>query len=143
VERTRRSFINWILGLGAFGSLGSVLYPVFQFMVPPRIPEPKVSSIKLGKIEEFPAGSSKVFKFGSQPAILIRTDTGDFRAFSAICTHLNCTVQFRSDWKLIWCACHNGKYDLNGLNIAGPPPRPLESFQVIIQNNDVYVARKA
>lgn len=142
-KQTRRDFIDWLLGLGVVGWLGSILYPVLQYMVPPRIPEPKVSSVKLGKVDEFPAGTGKIFKFGSQPGILIRTESGEFRALSAICTHLNCTVQYRSDWKQIWCACHNGKYDLNGVNVAGPPPRPLQPFKVIVQNNEVYVTKEA
>ena len=51
--------------------------------------------------------------------------TGNYRALSATCTHLGCIVQYRSDLQEIWCACHNGLYDLNGRNISGPPPRPL------------------
>jgi Rieske Fe-S protein len=79
--------------------------------------------------------SGRIFKF------LVRTESGDFRAFSAICTHLNCTVQYRDDIAHIWCACHNGHYDLNGRNIAGPPPRPLEAFVVNIQGNQIIVKK--
>ena len=39
-------------------------------------------------------------------------------------------MQYRSDLSQIWCACHNGHYDLNGKNVAGPPPRPLDTFVV-------------
>jgi Rieske Fe-S protein len=141
MESTRRGFIDWFLGLGIAGTLGSMLYPVLKYLVPPRIPEAKISSIKLGRVEEFPSGSGKIVKFGNQPAIVIRTESGDFRAFSAVCTHLNCTVQYRPDWKLIWCACHNGRFDVNGINIAGPPPRPLEPFKVIVRNDEVYIAK--
>jgi Rieske Fe-S protein len=118
------------------------LYPVARYLIPPHIPEAKVSSIKLGKIDEFPSGTSKIVKFGTLPALIIRSDSGEFRAFSAICTHLNCTVQYREDWKLIWCACHNGKYDLNGKNTEGPPPRPLETFKIVIQENEVFLTKE-
>ena len=66
-----------------------------------------------------------------------------FTEISAVCTHLSCTVQYRSDLQEIWCACHNGHYDLNGRNVAGPPPRPLRSFTVTEQNGDVVVSRSA
>ncbi len=82
-----------------------------------------------------------VFRFGNQPAILVRGADGNLKAFSAICTHLECTVQYREDMQKIWCACHNGVYDLNGQNIAGPPPRPLQEFKVVTKGNDVLVAK--
>lgn len=142
-EKSRRAFIDWILGIGTIGWAASILYPLLQYLVPPRIPEAKVKSLRLGKTGEFPPGSSKIVKFGTTPALVLRMESGDFRAFSAVCTHLNCTVQYKEDWKLIWCACHNGRYDLNGANVSGPPPRPLEPFKVIVQNDEVFLTREA
>jgi len=75
--------------------------------------------------------------------ILLRLASGELRAFSATCTHLDCTVQYRSDQGVIWCACHNGKYDTNGRNIAGPPPRPLDQYRVVIQGEDVLISKSA
>jgi cytochrome b6-f complex iron-sulfur subunit len=72
---------------------------------------------------------------------LLRTASGEFRAFEAVCTHLDCTVQFKKDLGVIWCACHNGKYDLNGRNISGPPPRPLNPYKVIVQGEEVFVSK--
>ncbi len=87
--------------------------------------------------------TGQIFKFGSRPGILVRTPSGELRAFSAVCTHLNCTVQYRSDLSQIWCACHNGHYDLNGKNVEGPPPRPLESFTVNVRGNQIVVSKSA
>ena len=75
--------------------------------------------------------------------VLIRTDGGNFRAFAATCTHLDCIVQYRADLKQIWCACHNGLYDTHGRNVSGPPPRPLEEFSVNIVNDEILVSRIA
>ena len=61
---------------------------------------------------------------------------------SATCTHLSCTVQYRDDLHEVWCACHNGMYDLNGRNVSGPPPRPLESFEVQVRGEEIYVRRR-
>ncbi|MEX2116118.1 MAG: Rieske (2Fe-2S) protein, partial [Bacteroidota bacterium] len=85
--------------------------------------------------------TGQIVKFGTKPVILIRTASGELRAFDATCTHLDCTVQYRSDMGVIWCACHNGKYDLNGRNVAGPPPRPLEPYRVVVQNEEIIISK--
>jgi Rieske Fe-S protein len=54
---------------------------------------------------------------------------------------LNCTVQFREDMGSLWCACHNGRFDLNGQNVAGPPPRPLEQYAVHVQGDQIIVRK--
>lgn len=141
-KRSRRDFLSYILGFGFLGWLVSVLYPIFRYINPPKMPEAKVKSVKVGKIDDFKPGTGTIFKFGSKPGLLIRLETGEFRAFSAVCTHLDCTVQYRSDMKAIWCACHNGKYDLNGRNISGPPPRPLEAFRVVIRGDEIYITKE-
>jgi cytochrome b6-f complex iron-sulfur subunit len=137
----RRDFLKYILGGSLLGWLASLLYPLFAYLKPPKTGEIEVSSVKVGKIEDIPKDSGFIFRFGDQPGLLVRTPNGDLRAFSAVCTHLQCTVQYRKDMGLIWCACHNGKYDLNGRNISGPPPRPLEVYKVVLQGDDVIVAK--
>jgi len=139
--QTRRKVLNYFLGTGALASLGAILYPIARFMIPPRIVESAASSVVAAKVAEVKPNSGKVFKFGSKPALLIQTPTGEYRAFNAVCTHLDCTVQYRPEEKLIWCACHNGRYDLTGKNISGPPPRPLEEFKVNVRGDEIVVSR--
>jgi Rieske Fe-S protein len=141
---TRRGFINWFLGTSAGAFLVSVLYPVSRYLIPPQVEESTAKAVTLAvKPAEVKANSGLIFKFGSQPGILVRTPAGDLRAFSAVCTHLNCTVQYRSDLSQIWCACHNGHYDLNGKNISGPPPRPLDPYVVNVRGEQIVVTRSA
>ncbi len=139
----RRSFLKYLLGGSFIAWLVAVLYPVFAYLKPPKVGEIEVSTIKVGKVNDFSPNSGKVVRFGNKPAIIIRKPDGNFVAFTAICTHLACTVQYRPDLGLIWCACHNGKYDLNGKNIAGPPPRPLEPYKVVLRGDDIYITREA
>ncbi|HEY7616817.1 MAG TPA: Rieske (2Fe-2S) protein, partial [Terriglobales bacterium] len=80
---------------------------------------------------------------GNKPGILIRTAQDEWRAFSAVCTHLNCTVQFQDETQQIWCACHNGLFDLNGNVVGGPPPRRLDEFAVNLRGDDIVVSRRA
>ena len=72
----------------------------------------------------------KIVRFGSEPVILVRAGENDFRAFAATCTHLDCIVEFRPEQRVLFCNCHNGQFDLAGRNIAGPPPHPLERYEV-------------
>ncbi len=142
-QQSKRDFLKYMLGGSIVAWLASVLYPVFAYMKPPKQGEVEVSSVKAGKLTDFEKETGTIVRFGTKPVILIRTAGGEFQAFSATCTHLDCTVQFRKDFGLIWCACHNGKYDLNGRNISGPPPRPLDEYRVIVQGEEVFVSKKA
>ncbi|TFH00974.1 MAG: Rieske (2Fe-2S) protein [Calditrichales bacterium] len=140
MKLTRRRFINYVLGGGLAGWLGSVLYPVFSYLNPPKITEANVNSVKAGLAAEFGENSSKIIKFGRKPLILIRNGD-DFHAFEATCTHLDCIVQYRNDTKQIWCACHNGVYDLHGRNVSGPPPRPLAEYEVKIIQEEIIITQ--
>ncbi len=73
------------------------------------------------------------FEFNGKPCLLVRTPDGEIRAFNAICTHVGCTVECRPAEGDIFCNCHNGVYNLNGQNISGPPPRPLQEYKVTTQ----------
>ncbi len=140
-SNSRRSVLNYLLGAGTVATLAAIFYPVIRFMVPPRVVESSASSVVAAKTGEIKPNEGRIFKFGSKPGILVELETGEYRAFSAICTHLDCTVQYRPDEKLIWCACHNGRYDLTGRNISGPPPRPLEEFKVNVRGDEIVVSR--
>lgn len=142
-QTKRRDFLKFLLTGGLIGFAASVFYPLFSYLKPPKQTEVEVTSVLAGKITDFENDSGKIIKFGSKPVILIRLKDGSFRAFSATCTHLACTVQYRNDMGLIWCACHNGKYNLNGINISGPPPRPLTPFNVIQKGKEIYVSKNA
>lgn len=137
----RRDFTNFLLGGGILAWLGSVLYPVVSYLKPPKIPEANVGSVKAGLASAFAKNTAEIVKFGRKPVILVRTESGEFRAFSATCTHLDCIVQYRGDLHQIWCACHNGLYDLQGRNVSGPPPKPLEEYAVNVVNDEIMVSR--
>lgn len=139
----RRRFTNVLLAGGVLGWLGSVLYPLISFLRPPPIPEAEVHSVNAGTAGNFEVNTAQILKFGRKPVIVIRTENGDFRAFDATCTHLDCIVQYRGDLQQIWCACHNGLYDLHGRNVSGPPPKPLAEYDVKVVNDDIIVSKIA
>ena len=139
---TRRALLGYLLKGGALALFGATVYPVLRYLFPPAGgSEASVSSVVAAKAGELASNTAKIFRFGNRPGLLVSTPQGELKAFSAVCTHLNCTVQYDDDASVIWCACHNGKYDLNGQVISGPPPRPLEAYQVNVRGDDVVVSK--
>jgi cytochrome b6-f complex iron-sulfur subunit len=142
MPQERRNLLRWLLGGGFTASIISFLYPAIKFMSPPAIPEASTNEVMAGKVQDLKPNAGKIVKFGSRPALLIRVNETEWRAFSAICSHLNCTVQYRDSTHQIWCACHNGFYDLNGRVVSGPPPNPLEEYTVHVRGEDVVISRR-
>jgi cytochrome b6-f complex iron-sulfur subunit len=140
-QPTRRGFLDWFLGTSLGAMVLAVAYPVARYISPPDVPEAQTDQVVAGKEGDLKPNEGKIFRFGSLPGLLVRTAEGEYKAFSATCTHLNCTVQFRGDLRQIWCACHNGTYDLHGKNVGGPPPRPLEEYKVNVANGEIVVSR--
>ena len=120
-------------------AFSAIIYPIISYLIPPKIAEVKINSLKVGPATEFKNNSSKIVKFGRTPVILIRNKEGEFKALEATCTHLDCLVQFREDTQQIFCACHNGIYDLHGRNISGPPPKPLKEYVVNIIDDEIRI----
>jgi Rieske Fe-S protein len=120
-------------------SLVSVVYPILRFVLPPKTGELDADTVA-AKTNELAANSAKVFRMGNRPGILVHMADGNYRAFSAVCTHLNCTVQYRQREGDIWCACHNGVYNLQGAVVSGPPPKPLEPFEVHTRGDEIVVS---
>ena len=141
-EPERRRFVEIFFGAGVVASVASFVYPVLRYLVPPKTAELASDIVLAGKVGDLKPNTGKIFRFGSRPALLVLGPNGNYHALSATCTHLGCTVQYRPDLHEVWCACHNGLYGLNGRNISGPPPRPLESYEVILKGNEIYVRRE-
>lgn len=138
----RRRFVEVLLGSGFLATAVAFLYPVLRYLVPPKAVDLGGDAVVAGRVGELKPNSGKIFRFGNRPGLLIYTASGEYRAMSATCTHLSCTVQYREDLHQVWCACHNGKYDLSGRNISGPPPRPLEDYEVQVRGNEIFVRRR-
>ena len=123
------------------GTFLAFLYPVISFLFPSKQTEAVVKTVTAAKVGELAPNTSKIFKFGTVPGILINTADGKLIAFSAICTHLTCSVVFEEDTNTLLCPCHNGRFDLSGNVVSGPPPAPLESYNIEIQGEDIVVTK--
>ena len=143
VDHGRRNLLNWFLSTTAGAFLVSVTYPLSRYLIPPDVGESTAHTVTLAlKPQEVKPNSGQIFRFGSQAGILVKDSNGELKAFSAVCTHLACIVQYRSDINQIWCACHNGHFDLNGRNVEGPPPKPLEQYVVNVRADQIVVSKR-
>lgn len=140
---TRRQFVNSLLGGSLTATVVAFFYPVVRYLIPPRQREAVLKKVAAAKVGELAPNSSKIFKFGSSPALLVNTQEGELMAYSAICTHLACSVHYETDTGTIYCPCHGGRFDLAGNVIAGPPPTPLESYKVEIAGDEIVVFKKS
>lgn len=139
----RRNFINYFLGGSLAGTIIAFLYPIISFILPTKQPEAVIKKTTAAKLGELAPNTYKIFKFGTSPGILINTQEGELKAFAATCTHLTCTVIFEGETGTLLCPCHNGRFDLSGNVISGPPPKPLESYNVEISGEDIVVSKKS
>lgn len=139
----RRNFLDIFFGGSLLATIAAFVYPVVRYVLPSKRTAVIQNSVAAAKVGELPPNAAKVFKFGSAPAVLINTAEGKLVALSAICTHLTCTVRYDGETGTLFCPCHNGRFDINGTVLSGPPPRPLETYAVEISGPDIIVTRKS
>ena len=85
-------------------------------------------------------GSAVEFEESGSPAVLVHLDSGDFVAYSAVCTHQQCTVAYQN--AQLACPCHGSIFDpANGAAVvSGPAQRPLPEVPVEVQGGEVFRA---
>ena len=128
---SRRKWIDVLLGSSAVAWLAAVVYPVLKYLTPP-VDEGGAGKLTLSDAQrdELKAKGFMILRVGTDRVLAIKDGDVKVKALSAKCTHEGCTVQFQAAEGLIWCACHNGKFNLDGRVLSGPPPRPLVAFAV-------------
>jgi len=133
----RREFLDLAVGGSAAAFALAGTYPVVRYLEPPPGRAPGARPV--GKLEDFPVGSVRTVLVEERPVLVIRT-TDEVRAFSALCSHLQCIVAYSNERKQIECPCHGGVYSVDGRNLEGPPPRPLDELAVTIDEGTVLVS---
>jgi cytochrome b6-f complex iron-sulfur subunit len=130
-EMPRRSFLDLLLGVGVLGTAGSALFPVFKYLKPLPL-EAAGGPLRLSDRDSAILEREQfvIVSAGSKRAIVFRDARSQLRALSAKCTHEGCTVQYLAGESIIWCACHNGRFDIDGRVLSGPPPKPLAEYAV-------------
>ncbi|MCL7454659.1 MAG: Rieske (2Fe-2S) protein, partial [Anaerolineae bacterium] len=128
----RRRFIGLALLGSLIASVAGVLTPIIAFLWPPAQAAPTSElKVQVGTLDEFPLDSGKVVSVANKPVIVVNSEAGGLKAFSAVCTHLGCIVYWHKERQVIQSPCHDGRFNpLNGNVIMGPPPRPIAEFRL-------------
>lgn len=142
---SRRGLMKIAIGGTGLAYAGAIGYPIFRYLNSPveaSIEMAAVKEVTLKDADKIPPGSALVFKFGVSPALLIHHADGTWVAMTAVCTHMGCTVAYNPAKNAIVCECHGGQYDpKTGDNVSGPPPRPLQKYDVVMAKGSVTVKR--
>ena len=139
----RRRFLAVMTKFWALATVVPIVDVVVKFIIPVKSTEALRETIRAGSVSDIALNSAKIVRFNKDPVIVVRTLSGQFKAFSARCTHLGCVVQFKPDDGAphFVCNCHGSQFDINGKNIAGPAPRPLTPFKVSIDETSILVTK--
>jgi cytochrome b6-f complex iron-sulfur subunit len=141
INLSRRSFIKYLLGFSAIATVGGVLTPIIGYLWPPaRRAAEKGGQVRVASLAELQVVGGMVVPAEDQPVVLTYSERASVKAFSAICTHLGCVVEWESAG-YIQCPCHDGRFNAQtGAVISGPPPSPLPPREVAIDGDDIYVS---
>lgn len=135
--KRRRTFLGILLaGIGAVLT-GAGLYPVYRFLAPGQ-GQDTLDQVSVAR-ELVPLGGAHFINFRGRPAVILQIRPGQFTAFSAVCTHLGCVVQWQTAEQRFLCPCHAGLFSAEGAVLGGPPPRPLEKLAVTLQDDLILV----
>jgi cytochrome b6-f complex iron-sulfur subunit len=139
---SRRRLITSLLGFSIVATVGGVLTPIIGYLWPPgRASGARGDRVEVGTAAEFPPNQGKVVPINDKPVIVVNTEQGGPKAFSAICTHLGCIVEWDENREIILCPCHDGRFSpVNGGIISGPQPAPLPELSLTVEGDKIYVS---
>jgi cytochrome b6-f complex iron-sulfur subunit len=149
MEQYRREFIKKALyGILALLGLG-YLFSGLAVLAPSRTRDKEIVYIPLVPEEEVPRRGVKKAELAytvsgkeRKTPVFIVSSAEDLKVLSATCSHLGCLVNYQREKKEFLCPCHGGRYDLEGRNIAGPPPAPLTKLPVRVEKGMLMVGIK-
>lgn len=151
-EVSRRDFLSLsIVVMGGIIGVGFLIPAIAYIIGPARKRAESDEWIRLGSTSKVEVGNPTLFKATIEKqtgwivneeeiAVYILTDNGrDYIAMSNICTHLGCRVRWISDQEKFFCPCHNAIFDEQGLVVSGPPPEPLERYEVKVEDDQIFI----
>jgi len=147
----RRQFLGGVIK--AIGGLvtAAVGLPIIGYILSPLLTTQKPRWHEVGLAADFRPGQPILTIFPitvkdgwvekeRHISIYVRRDNeAQFTVFSPKCTHLGCMVQWNDNARQFFCPCHAAVFDREGINIAGPAPRPLDRYEVKVENGRLYV----
>jgi cytochrome b6-f complex iron-sulfur subunit len=127
--KTRRHFLDLLLGASVLGWLVSFAYPIIRYLKP--LPQTGATGpARLTRDESTKLEQNKyvIVPVSGQRVIVLQAPDEQLFAFSAKCTHEGCTITYQPAQSVLWCPCHDGRFDMSGRVLSGPPPQPLLKY---------------
>ena len=144
---SRREFIA--LTTAAVGTfIGAVVgLPAIAYLIDPALKTSTADTwIPVGKLDSFEVGKPALSTFtrsktngweksvNSYGVFILRKSQTEVVAYSNVCTHLSCRVNWNPDKQQYICPCHDGRFGIDGGVVSGPPPRPLDTYITKVEN---------
>jgi Rieske Fe-S protein len=154
-QSSRRQFLRWVSDL--LGAIVAVILavPLIGFSLAPLLQKRKDLWVRLGPLSDVKKDEPTkfVYSFTREDAYLQKVERGTvyvlthdgraFKVFSNICTHAGCGVRWEKGQGAFLCPCHNGRFDINGKVVAGPPPRPLNEMEHKVDGGVIFIKMEA
>lgn len=137
---TRRSFLNFCIGSTFTAAAVGVIYPIIKFLWPPKESlshfREEIIRMPLGDV---PVGMASQVLYKRAPLIVIRPMEDQVVVLSALCTHLNCLVNWDEGARRLVCPCHGAIFDINGTPLRGPAPSPLAAYPAKVVGEEIVI----
>jgi nitrite reductase/ring-hydroxylating ferredoxin subunit len=142
VSRARRNFFGQLAMYVSLAlSYGAAAAFAARYLYPKRRP-PRWRSLFVTRLDHLSDGESRVIPDLKGVPVQVLRDGANMRALSTVCPHLGCRVRWQGDQQRFFCPCHNGVFDREGKVVSGPPPRPLDRYDVEVIEGSVYLKVK-
>ena len=139
---TRRTFLNTLFGGWLVAFFSGTFVALMRFAFPTLGKEPDFVVLDRKDFLNLPSNSIKRFPWGGTVGFYFTKADGTILALKGVCSHMECNVDYRPAEKKFYCPCHQGWFDENGMNIKGPPPKPLEIFVITEEGEKLIIAKK-
>ncbi len=139
-DPTRRLFLTRLSqaflalwGLGAAAVVAAYIKP------PEKRERGAERMVSAGMLDDYRVGEARMVRHGITPFYVVRLDATRVIAISAVCTHVRCILGYDGARRSLVCPCHDGRFDLSGNVLSGPPPRPLPSYAASVRAGEIFV----
>jgi nitrite reductase/ring-hydroxylating ferredoxin subunit len=138
---SRRGVIASAVGVSAVAALTACTPEVTNLGTTPEPSAPTTSGpVAVAKITDIPISSGKKFDVEGTPILITQPRVGEFRGFSAICTHAGFVMNNMANSE-IKCDNHGAVYSAeDGSVLSGPAPRALGKVEVTVDGDDILVS---
>ncbi|EOB1664079.1 ubiquinol-cytochrome c reductase iron-sulfur subunit [Campylobacter vulpis] len=138
ISESRRSFMGF--AFGAVAAVGGAFSLVAMKKTWDPLPSVKAAGFTTVDLSSMQDGELRTIEWRKKPIFILKKaadmtkdskrdvviDNASYTVVIGLCTHLGCIPAYAPSEQLFKCACHGGEFDISGVNVFGPPPRPLD-----------------